>query len=378
MRKKIIFNRKLNLQNPFRTTRLTLEQGEPYLFNGDQLGLFQRVYPFAIQEVEDINWVTPTKIKDAKNILVYRSGGIGDILFTFPYLKTIKEINPNCKITYVCGVEIMDILDICPYIDEKVYEPLKYNEVLSRYDKIIIVEKFIEENPEAEVMNAFDIPKDTFFEGLEKGPLESAIDMGEPVGSKIHIALAYSCSALVREISPTIWFDFVRQLESDKFRVTIVAPPEKHKDVMEFAEIIREHNPKLEMRKLIQESLKEVINTTLRYDKPHIGIGADSGLINLWGYHGIPVIGLYGPFESKLRLKYYKHAIGIDAITQCRFGKNENGSCFVHSSTPCPLATYKEEMHAPCLHLINSDHIRLSIDFFIKSLYLPQNTDINP
>lgn len=374
MRKKITFNRKLILQNPFRKERLILEPNEAYLFNTDQLGLFQRLYPFAIKEVEDVNWITPIKIKDAKNILIYRSGGIGDILFTFPYLKTIKEINPDCKITYVCGIEVIDVLEVCPYIDFKVNEPLKYSEMLTRFDKIIVIERFIEENPDSEIIHAMDIPKDTFFEGIERGPIESAIELGEPVGTKIHIALAYSCSALIREVSPVIWFDFIRQLESDKFRVTLVAPIEKNKDLLDFAESVREHNPKLEMRKLVQESLSEVINTTLRYDKPHIGIGSDSGLVNLWGYHGIPVIGLYGSFESKLRLKYFNNAIGIDAITKCRFGKNENGSCFIHSTTPCPLAMYKEEMHAPCVHLINSDHIRLAIDYFINLLYSPTLT----
>jgi len=359
----------MTLQNPFRTTRVTLEPGEPYLFNGDQLGLFQRVYPFAIKEVEDVNWITPTKIKDAKNILIYRSGGIGDILFTFPYLKSIKEINPDCKITYVCGIEIFEILEVCPYIDERIYEPLKYEDVLNKYDKIIVIERFIEENPDAEVMNAFDIPKDTFFEGIERGSMESTIELGELIGPKIHVAVAYSSSALIRDISPVIWFDFIRQLESDKFRVTLIAPPEKNKDLLDFAEEVRQHNPKLEIRKLVHESFREVINTTLKYDRPHIGIGADSGLINLWGYHGIPIIGLFGPFESKLRLKYYKNAIGIDAITQCRYGINENGSCFAHSTMPCQLAQYKEEMHSPCLHLINSDHIRLGIDYFINLLY---------
>jgi len=373
MRKKIIFNRRLILQNPSRKEKALIEPNEAYLFNTDQLSLFRRMYNFSIKEVEDMNWITPTPLREAKNILIYRVGGIGDILFLFPYLSSIKKINPNCKISFICGLEIISILDICPHIDVKIPEPVKYDDIIkANYDKIIVCERFIEENPESEYIHAMDLPKDTFLEGIERGPIESTFSLSDPIGDKIHIAIAYSCSALIREISPSIWFDFIRQLEYDKFRVTLVAPVDKFQDIEDVSEEIRKHNPKLELRRLCNESLLEVIKTTLNFDRPHIAIGADSGLVNLWGYHGIPVIGLYGPFESKLRLKYYKNAIGIDAITNCLFGKNENGSCFVHSTKSCDLAQYKEELHSPCLHLINADHIRHAVNYFTKLLYTNQ------
>lgn len=53
-----------------------------------------------------------------KRILVINPFGIGDVLFTTPVIKAIKDAYPECCIGYWCNMRVQDILKDNPYIDK--------------------------------------------------------------------------------------------------------------------------------------------------------------------------------------------------------------------------------------------------------------------
>ena len=83
-------------------------------------------------------------------------------------------------------------------------------------------------------------------------------------------------------------------------------------------------------------------------------IAPDSMFIHIAGAFRIPTIGLYGPFPSALRMKYFTRSIGIDAKTNC-------SPCFKHSHHPCDKGD-----PSPCMAMIQPKHILEAFDEITK------------
>lgn len=60
-----------------------------------------------------------------KRILVYRLGAMGDILFTTPLLRALKQVEPDCCITYVCLKKWAFLLRRNPHVDR--IHPVEYS-----------------------------------------------------------------------------------------------------------------------------------------------------------------------------------------------------------------------------------------------------------
>jgi ADP-heptose:LPS heptosyltransferase len=332
--------------------------------------------------METINWMSTVKIRDAKNICLYRPGGIGDLLFIIPYLSSIKKENPNCKITFITTVENASVLNISNCIDNIITEPTEYSMILrENFDYFELFDNFIEKNPRAEILSAMDLCEERF-DGIERGPLETKFHRNikklldrRRKNEKFHIGIGYKSSSRIRDISPAIWFSYLKDLSAEKYRVSLVIPPEHQADGDELLKRMETHNSKLEVKVITRKNIMHVVSYVLEEDPLDIGIAPDSGLSNIWGYHEIPVIGIFGPFDSKLRLKYYKCAIGVDMITDCAYGRNEFGSCFEHGTGSCHLARYRSEVFSPCIHLLDSDVLLIATEFLLREVYDPPKKD---
>lgn len=63
-----------------------------------------------------------TKTEEAKpsnlsRFLIINPFGIGDVLFTTPFIRAIKEHDPSCVVGYWCNERIKDIFNNNPHID---------------------------------------------------------------------------------------------------------------------------------------------------------------------------------------------------------------------------------------------------------------------
>jgi len=86
-------------------------------------------------------------------------------------------------------------------------------------------------------------------------------------------------------------------------------------------------------------------------------ISPDSAFIHVAGAFNIPQVGLYGPFPSRLRMLYYKNAIGLNAVTACT-------PCQLHGHFPCDKGD-----PSPCFSVIDPNLIIQAVDFLFTNRY---------
>ena len=70
----------------------------------------------------------------ANKICVIRTGGLGDVLLTFPILRELKNSHPGCQLTYVTSDFCAELLKGCRYIDrvstDTIYAKEKFDLIL--------------------------------------------------------------------------------------------------------------------------------------------------------------------------------------------------------------------------------------------------------
>ena len=71
--------------------------------------IFHRQYKKSFKHVD---------LKGVKNILVFKTGAIGDVLMTTPFLKALRKKYPKAKITYYVGKWSKPILKDNPNLDK--------------------------------------------------------------------------------------------------------------------------------------------------------------------------------------------------------------------------------------------------------------------
>jgi ADP-heptose:LPS heptosyltransferase len=292
-----------------------------------------------------------------KSILAFRQGGIGDMLFLLPVLQYIKRKYPTCRISVATGSK--DPLINIPEISELHDMPFD-SSLLNKHDYFIFFQGIIESGSnESKQTHAVDIffkafgldpdtidPKDKVarlhfsqneYEWLDKTLAVHGIDK-----DKILIGIQMETSSLVRNY-PTGQFKAVIDTLAKEDNVTIIlignTPQQKtigafyrstHKNVIVACDYtVRQH-----------------IILANRYN---LVISPDSFMVQVAGSLNKPLVGLYGPFASDLRMRYFKYAIGLESVTPCT-------PCHVHGNSAC-IKGYP----SPCFAQLTPDAILWAI-----------------
>jgi hypothetical protein len=282
-------------------------------------------------------------VKENDNVLLIRHGGIGDILFLFPifkYLKDILKVNvyvatsPMYKSLIYLNEDISRVMDIPLLVDE-----LHLNSI----DWILSFENTIESNnPKAKLLHAVDY----FFDeigvdyrnysgskvaelkilGVENQKAKKQLsDLNIPLIKK-KVAIQIQSSSPTRNFPIDKMIDIIRELLKDKDVYILLFGGNRQKN---FAKIIMDSLNNDRVFDFIEEdkTLREAIAITNLMD---LVIAPDSSFVHIAGALGVPVIGLYGPFPSFIRMRYYKRAVGLDTNVSC-------APCFRHGHSSCPL-----------------------------------------
>lgn len=291
-----------------------------------------------------------------KKIITFRNGGIGDLMFQLPALKEIKKKYPTSNVTLCCNQKFKELFDGMDYIDEVLNVPMLLNDVMDR-DYFVNFEGLIENNPDAEEKNAYDLHNEQFFiEPEEKCP-ELIVDKNEEqiikpmLRGEIRIIIAFAASVPIRSVDPQLWKNLIDSVNDERVRWYIVSTPFQNTMVEEFIKQVKNKNKIINWSKLYPRSFKKLIALVNNCD---CVIAPDSGLLHMAGGLKKKLIGIYGPFPSELRLKYYKNAIGLDAIEddpikKCFFARGKYCSCFQHGNGSCSMANKTMERYSPCM-----------------------------
>jgi ADP-heptose:LPS heptosyltransferase len=295
-----------------------------------------------------------------KRVLVMRGGGIGDVIFSTPFIVELKRLYPDSFL----GLSVNSVYHTfmkLPAVD-LLHDLLMTTEECAGYDYIINCENLIENNDEANSVDAYELHVGRFKVKpaeykpvLSVNPKEDARIAKMVNTDRFNVVVQFSASVPIRSVAPSLWFKFLLRLKHDNMTVWIADGPKNGRNVQELVSNLSA-NSKILFRNFadITTDISSIISLIKR---ANLVIGLDSSYMHIAGAFGIPMIGLYGPFPSDLRIKYYKNAIGIDAESKCRFAKDSRGHCFTHTIGICSLAELTGKYYAPCLELITEEHI---------------------
>lgn len=301
---------------------------------------------------------------DGKSLFCFRTGGIGDLLFITTALRQVKRRFPSARLILGCNSVYGTILDSKGDGFELIHMPLQ-KRMMDQYDHILFFQGIIEGNPHAEEKNAYDLLKEAFFlEKLEdplprvhieeKARTRASHFIKNAGGKGYRIGLQVAPSLLVRAVPPQVFIDFITGL-NDAFTVFMVGAENQLKEI----DFIIDHLPQQKRKQAVNASrhLPTLVEAAALIGEMDLVIGPDSSMLHVAAAHRKPLVGLYGPFHSSLRLKYYQNAIGLDAMTLCEFGRGPYSSCFEHGEGPCPLARKTGQFYSPCMMFFMPKHI---------------------
>lgn len=279
----------------------------------------------------------PDQLPTYKNVLVFRSGGIGDLVFSYPVLAKIKQVNPTCKITYVTQQSNLDLVRSFAgsLVDTAVSLPL-LGQDLQRSDAHIVFEGLIETSPLAEQLDAYDLfYRHVFPEAAIQESLLPQFTLDEGLQREIvsrlprNLVLIHArSSSLFRNIPKEIWIELVGELLADGFPVGFIDSASSSAALDKFiaANFGQHATPVHNLA-----PLATTIRHTLEICRASaLVIGVDSSVINLAAALGRPSIGLYTCFPGKLRLSHFPKA----RIIQSTYNGCGIAPCFHHVDGP--------------------------------------------
>jgi len=308
------------------------------------------IRPFDISSYKKYNGET----LDNKSIVFWRTGGFGDLLFISSAVKYLKLKYPTCKIIFATSLVFVDVIADNIYIDDLELLPLDL-EVLQKTDFHIMFEGLIEQGKPGKMFNAYDLVfghmklpiEDNSIKkphvDLSKDRVRDVEEWFKDLGvtdKDIKIAIQLKSSSPVRNYPLDKMEKLVNILLNLDKRIKIFylsGPTDK-----ELEKLL----PETERTKYIFRENRDFRFTMAAVSKMDLAISVDSVLVHLAAALAIPIIGIYGPFPSKIRMVYYKNAVGIDPRTNC-------GPCCTHGSYPCERCNSNGE--SLCFHLIDNE-----------------------
>lgn len=265
---------------------------------------------------------------NGKELVVFRAGGGGDILFMYPLLDEIKRRFPFCSITVSCNSIYHFVALNCKSVDKVLPFPIKVKD-LPEECVILSLEGAVEKNdtvPSVDCMfRAAGLPlpdTETIKKSLVYTPKEEDVFNAHliPVAKnkdRIRIGYQWAASSPVRNYPHKNSCELVTKLAEDGgFEVCLLGEPDSIKigslPKKGWVYNMTEHGLTWEQSVAFLKSCDLVI-------------GPDSSGIHFAGAMGIKALGLYGPFQWDLRTNYF------DSVW-CFQQRGECAPCKHHSS----------------------------------------------
>jgi len=292
---------------------------------------------------------------DNKTILVFRTGGIGDLLFIQPNLIYLKDKYPTCKIKFACGPQYQSMVATWDCIDEVLELPFTLKHLIES-DYHVLFEGVIERCKQAETINAYNlfsiwmgldlpdellVPKQDPDEELFNKCSEIIEEWG--LSQKPTVLMQLRASSPIRTPRHDFWIKIVDELNERGYNVILTDNPRQTESIDIFIKLVKNKDMVFNFCKH-SESIAYTIALTKLVTAV---ISTDSALGHIAASLNIPCFGIFGPFPGYIRLKTYSKTAWVDAKRHC-------APCFIHSPTPCPQANV--EGYSPCYdELINTD-----------------------
>jgi ADP-heptose:LPS heptosyltransferase len=279
-----------------------------------------------------------------KRLMTWRTGGIGDVGgFLLPVLRYLKKKYPTCFLRVASACK--EPLENVPEINELYNMPFDAS-LLDDTDYHLqfqgIIESSSEESQKTHAVDMFfsyfsidstHIPAEEkkpklFFSAPENEWLKKTVLSLGITDQDYVVGIQMESSAPLRNFPKEKLKTIVDILaKEDNTRVVMIGS-EQHNLLGQW---YKSGNPKI-----IVATNFNVRQSMVLAQRYNLIVGPDSFMIQVAGALEKPVIGLYGPFPSEVRMKYFKNAIGLDPKVACSpCYKHDFRSCVKGSPSPC-------------------------------------------
>ncbi len=317
---------------------------------------FQNVYkPYMGQDLTD------------KNLLVFRTGGIGDLLFIQPNLRYLKEIYPSCNISFACGPQYQPMVENWECVDEVLDLPFSLN-TLQKAHYHVLFEGVIERCRQAESENAYnlfskwmglDLPD--IYLTPKQDPKSELVEKCQEILSdwripeKGFVVMQLRASSPVRSPRPEFWVELVNKLTDNGHHVLLTDNPRQADKVDQFIKKIY----KKDMVHNFCSKSDDIAHSIAIISLAEGVIATDSAMNHIAASVGVPMMGIMGPFPGYIRFKTYKKADWVDSKRHCTH-------CYLHGHRPCKEAG--GDGFSPCYDDISVEEIVSRYEGMIERL----------
>lgn len=257
------------------------------------------------------------KLQTYRHIMVFRAGGIGDLIFTYPALAAIKRLNPECRITYVTHRDHHSLLKAFEPnpVDALAGIPMPF-EFFQSADAHLFLEKVIECHPLAQSLDAYALFHRHVFQETDAQPLRlptfacdaNLLDQLRPQIPERLVLIHPRANSPFRTVHKQVWLDLVPALVERGYAVGFLDSPKMAEKLDAF---LAGQFPSLEGIYNLARLSTSLAHTLALCALADYAIGVDSSIINLFAATGKPCIGLYTCFPGALRLAPFPNATVI-------------------------------------------------------------------
>lgn len=341
---------------------LTLKKNNQFVMSRAVMRQLMKFYPGGVIEGDDFDKfyhkLSLKNLKAGDEVFLFRSGGIGDVMFMLPLARFLKE-NYHVKVKIGTSPMYCDVLLNNPYVDKIVQMPFNLTELIDS-DYHLIFEGIIEDSSErAATIHSVDLFFDEAGVNFKKINNENKIpkiflseEERESGFLKIEklvsgrtdykmVGFQIEASSPIRSFPLEKIVAVMKELISSNIFVFAFGG-KRQETVGEHLSAIFDGYDLFVNLIPLNFSLRESVVLANFMD---VIVAPDSAFIHIAGGLGIPVVGLYGCFPSLLRMRYYNNAIGLDCRVSC-------APSFIHGHNPCPKG-----VPSPCFSVIKPEDV---------------------
>ncbi len=325
-------------------------------FAGDCLGMS---YP-----IETIYRKYNGEDLSGKRIMCWRTGGIGDMFFLSPVFQHLKKKFPGCFIRVASGCK--QPLENLPEIDELYDMPFDIK-LLDDMDYHLMFQGIIEASSDkSKTTHAVDMfysyfnidsiqlpaedkkPRLVFTDAEQKWVKEECLRLG--VSSEdFLVGIQIETSAPLRNYPKEKLKVVIDVLaKEEKVKIFLIGSPQQAL----VAGYLKGNYPNV-----IVATNYDVRKSIVLSSRYNLVVSSDSFMIQAAGAQDKPLIGIYGPFPSDVRMKYFKNSIGLEGKAICT-------PCYRHDFRACIKG-----FPSPCFSLIDPEDVLQAIDFQKNKYY---------
>ena len=299
---------------------------------------------------------------DGKSLFCFRTSGIGDLMAMMVPIRILKKKYPTCKIIVGSSNLYKDLFENDPDVNEFIPSPwpLKY---LTDNDCSMYFQGLVENySIDSTSLNIYDLFLKAFgldynnISSSDKKPkvfLDNEVEDDiaitfEGLGLKDNskgkvIGVQLETSTIIRNYPIFYFKQIISKLNIQGIRTVIIGEPILTNTIEQYGLCDNKMSFDFAQHCLTLNHLISIINNCDAI------IGPDTSGLHIAGALNKPMVGLFGPIPSDLRICYFKNAIGIDGKTLCH-------PCFIHGNNPCRYSVSKEK-YSPCMQLIDPDTV---------------------